>query len=409
MRTSNDIRKDFPIFDDNKIAYLDSAATSQKPRCVLDSIKKFYETQNANPHRGAYSLGVSATKAYNDCRDTVAKFINAKSSDEIIFTKNSTESLNLIANSYGLDNLTEGDEIALSIMEHHSMIVPWQKVASVKKAVLKYMYLNGDYQIDEAEIEKKITDKTKVVGILSVSNALGTINDYKKIIDKAHSVGAVVVLDVTQSIAHMPLDVQNIDADFVVFSAHKMYGPLGIGILYGKKKLLDNMTPFLLGGHMIEYVYEDHTTFANTPDKFEAGTQNADGAVGLKSAIEYILDVGYPNIEKIEKELTKYAYDELSKLDFVKLYCTKDLSHHTSVISFNINGVHSHDVSSILDMYGVCIRAGNHCAQPLMRFLEIDGTCRISLAIYNTKKDIDRLVNALKKVYKTFKKYVEEK
>lgn len=405
MKTNYELRKDFSIFESENIAYLDNAATSQKPKCVLEDIEKFYKKFNANPHRGAYGLSIKATEVLNKSRHKVAQFLNAKFDEEIIFTKNATESLNLLAYSFGMDNVKSGDEIVLSIMEHHSMIVPFQKVAQTKNAKLKYMYLDSDYQIDDKEIESKITGNTKIVGIVSVSNVLGTITNYKKIIKKAHSVGAVVIVDISQSIAHEPFDVQDTDADFVVFSAHKMYAPLGTGVLYGKKELLEKMSPFLMGGDMIEYVYEQSTSFAPLPNKFEAGTQNVAGIYGLCSAIEYLQNISYETINKIESSLTKYAIKKLKELPFIKLYCTDNLSQHEAVVSFNIDGVHPHDVASILDMQGVCIRAGNHCAQPLLRYLGVDSTCRISISFYNTKEDIDRLIEALKKVYEMFIKF----
>ena len=408
MKSSLDIRKDFPIFNKEEIAYLDSGATSQKPKCVIDAVDDYYNTNNANAHRGAYNLSVKSTQIYEESRNKVAQFIGAQYPEETIFTKNATESLNLIAYSYGLENVNSGDEIVLSIMEHHSMIVPWQMVAKCKNAVLKYMYLNDDYKIDEKEIESKITNKTKVVGILSVSNVLGTINDYKKIIDKAHSVGAVVIVDISQSIAHMPFNVKETDADFVVFSGHKMYAPFGVGVLYGKKELLEKMPPFLCGGDMIEYVYEDYTTFAPIPNKFEAGTQDVGAVCGLKTAIEYIESIGYDNIHSIEKDVVEYAYDRLSSLPYITLYCTKDRTCHSGVISFNIKGVHPHDVASILDINKVCVRSGNHCAQPLLRYIGVDSTCRASFAMYNTHKDVDMLINALEKVYNAFKKYIKD-
>ena len=408
MMKKNSIRDDFPILSDNKFAYLDSGATSQKPKCVLNCMIDYYKTSNANAHRGAYSLSIKASQILEEARHKVKEFLNAKFDEEIIFTKNATESLNLFAYSYALNNLNEGDEVVLSILEHHSMIVPLQKIASQKKAKLKFLYLNDDYQINTKEIEEKITKKTKIVGLSTVSNVLGTITDYQNIIKKAHSVGAVTIIDASQSIAHMPFDVQKTDADFVVFSAHKMYGPLGMGILYGKKELLEAMPPFLFGGDMIEYFYEDHTTYAPLPNKFEAGTQNVSGALGIATAIDYIKNIGYENIEKIENDLIAYAKSELSKLPFVKLYTTSDISNLSSVISFNVKGVHPHDVASILDMENVFIRAGNHCAQPLLRFLKLDGTCRLSVSIYNTREDIDKLIDGLKKVHKTFEKYMGE-
>ena len=405
MKTSEQIKLDFPLLQNQNIAYLDSAATSQKPKCVIDAVQGFYCSQNANAHRGTYQLAEKATELLDTSRQKVADFVGANA-EEIVFTKNATEALNLIAYSYGFDNIVEGDEIVLSIMEHHSMIVPFQRLAEVKKAKLKYLYLNDNFEIDENEIESKITTKTKIVGIVSTSNVLGTKNNIQKIIQKAHNVGAVVVVDITQSIAHEPFDVKKTDVDFAVFSGHKMYAPLGVGVLYGKKELLNNMKPFLSGGDMIEYVYEDHTTFAPIPNKFEAGTQDVGAVFGLATAVDYIKNLGYQNILKIETELRDYALQELKKLDFVELYVTNNLQNHSSVISFNIKGVHPHDVATILSSQGVCIRAGNHCAQPLLRFLGLDSTCRISFAIYNTKQDVDRLVEALKKTYKMFKKYI---
>ncbi len=402
-----DYKKDFPILLENNIAYLDSGATTQKPQEVIDTVDRYYKTQNANPHRGAYSLSIEATQVYEQTREKVAKFINSQSSSQIIFTKNASESLNLIAYSYGLDNLKKDDEIVLSIMEHHSNLVPWQYVAKKTGSTLKYMYINDNFELSDEEIKSKITDKTKIVGITHVSNVTGTINNVKEIIKYAHSKGAIVVLDASQSIPHMKIDVQKLDADFVVFSGHKMLSPLGIGVLYGKKELLENMTPFLMGGDMIEYVYEQETTYAPLPSKFEAGTQNVGGVVGLGAAIDYIEKVGYDNIEKIEKELVKYAKEELEKLKYVKLYMTSNENNHSAVISFNIIGVHPHDVASILDSQGVCVRSGNHCAQPLLRYLGIDSTCRASFYLYNTKEDVDRLVEAIKKAYKMFEKYIK--
>lgn len=399
-------KKDFPILMSRDVVYLDSGATSQKPASVIDAINNYYNNHNSNPHRGAYSLSIEATKAYEDGRAKVAKFINSPSASQVIFTKNASEALNIIAYSYGLDNLKENDEVVLSIMEHHSNLVPWQYVTKKTKSNLKYMYINDNYEITDEEIEEKITNKTKIVGITHVSNVLGTINNVKKVIDIAHKKGAVVVLDVSQSIPHMKVDVQDLDADFIAFSGHKMFAPLGIGVLYGKKKLLDNMTPFLMGGDMIEYVYEQETTFAPLPNKFEAGTQNVGGVVGLSAAIDYIESIGYDTIEKHEKELVKYAKEKLEKLEYVKLYMTKNKENHSAVISFNIKGVHPHDVASILDSQGVCVRSGNHCAQPLMRYLGIDSTCRASFCIYNTKEDVDKLVLAIEKAYKMFEKYI---
>ena len=402
-----DLKKDFPLLENKNIAYLDSGATSQKPIQVINSIKEFYETKNANPHRGAYELSIEATEIYETTREKIAKFINAKNANQIIFSKNATESLNLIAYSYGLENLKENDEIVISIMEHHSNLVPWQKVAKVKNAKLKYMYINDNFELSMEEIENKITEKTKIVGITHISNVLGTINPVKEIIDYAHKKGAIVVVDASQSIPHQKIDVQALDADFLVFSGHKMLAPLGIGVLYGKKELLEKMSPFLMGGDMIEYVYEQETTFASLPNKFEAGTQNVEGVVGLGAAIDYIENLEYRKIQEKEENLVKYARQKLEELDFLELYLTKNEEHHSAVISFNVKGIHPHDIASILDSEGVCVRSGNHCAQPLMRFLNIDSTCRASFSFYNTKEDVDRLVEALKKAYKMFEKYIK--
>lgn len=401
-------KDDFPLLNNRDIAYLDSGATTQKPIQVIKAIEDFYENYNANPHRGAYSLSVEATEIYEDTRTKIARFINAKNRDEVIFSKNASESLNLIAYSYGLDTLKKDDEIVLSIMEHHSNLVPWQYVSKKTGAKLNYMYIDENYELTKNEIENKITDKTKVVGITHVSNVLGTINNVKEIIDYAHKKGAIVVLDASQSIPHTKIDVQKLNPDFMVFSGHKMLAPLGIGVLYGKRELLNKMNPFLMGGDMIEYVYEQDTTFAPLPNKFEAGTQNVEGVVGLGTAIDYINSIGYEEIQKIENEVVKYAREELSKLDFLKIYITPNKESHSSVISFNIKGVHPHDVASILDSEGVCVRSGNHCAQPLLRYLGIDSTCRASFYFYNTRNDVDRLVKALQKAYNIFEKYIVE-
>lgn len=403
----NRIREDFPILENRNITYLDSGATTQKPIQVIKAIEEFYEKNNANPHRGAYSLSTEATQIYEDTRNKIAEFINAKHREEIIFSKNATESLNLLAYSYGLENIKKDDEVVISIMEHHSNLVPWQNVCKKTGGKLSYMYINENYELSDEEIENKITSKTKIVGIAHVSNVLGTINNIKKIIKQAHKKGAIVIVDASQSIPHMKIDVQDLDVDFLVFSGHKMLAPLGIGVLYGKKQLLNSMTPFLMGGDMIEYVYEQDTTYAPLPNKFEAGTQNVEGVIGLGVAIDYINDIGYEKINEIEKEVVLYARQELSKLGFITLYLTSNEENHSGVISFNIKGVHPHDVASILDSVGVCVRSGNHCAQPLMRFLGIDSTCRASFYFYNTKEDVDKLVEGLQKAYEMFQKYIK--
>ena len=401
-----DFKEDFPIFKNRDIAYLDSGATAQKPQIVIDAINNFYDKFNANPHRGAYTLSVEATAVYEDTRAKIAKFINAKHPEEIIFSKNASESLNLLAYSYGLDNLKKGDDVVISIMEHHSNLVPWQFVTQKTGSELKYMYINDEFELSKEEIESKITDNTKIVGITHVSNVLGTINNVKEIIKYAHKKGAIVIVDASQSIPHMKIDVQDLDADFLVFSGHKMFAPLGIGVLYGKRELLNKMNPFLMGGDMIEYVHEQSTTFAPLPNKFEAGTQNVEGVVGLGAAIDYINSIGYDKIQEHDREIVDYAREKLLKLDYLDLYMTPNAENHSAVISFNIKGVHPHDVASILDSENVCVRSGNHCAQPLMRYLGIDSTCRASFYVYNTKDDVDRLVAGIEKAYKMFEKYI---
>ena len=394
---NRDFLKDFPTLNKEKngkkIAYLDSAATTQKPNVVIDAIKDYYESKNANPHRGAYELSVLATEAYDVAREKVKKFINAEHVEEIIFTKNATEAFNLLATSYGMNFISEGDEIVISIAEHHSNLIPWQQVAKA----------NGE--LSKEEIHSKITDKTKIVSITHVSNALGTINPVKEIAEYAHSKGAIVIVDGAQSVPHMKVDVRDLNADFLVIAGHKLLAPMGIGVLYGKKDLLEKMPPVLFGGDMVEYVYEQETTYNVLPYKFEAGTQNVEAAVGLSKAIDYLNEIGMDNVEKIEKELISYAIEEISKLEYVKIYGPKDVNKRGGVISFEIQGVHPHDVASIFDTVGVCIRAGNHCAQPLMRYMGINATSRASFYLYNTKEDVDRLVDAIKKTYDMFSKW----
>lgn len=420
-------KRDFPLLMQNNIAYLDSAATTQKPMQVINAISEYYKNANANPHRGAYKLSLESTKVYDEARKKIAKFINAKSENQIVFTRNATESLNLIAYSYGLNNLGSKDKIVLSIMEHHSNLVPWQYVSKKTGAKIEYMYINKAGEITDEEIDSKIVEGTKIVGITHVSNVLGTINPIEKIIKKAHSVGAIAVVDASQSVPHMKIDVQKLDADFLVFSGHKMLAPLGIGVLYAKSELLEEMKPFLFGGDMIEYVYEQNATFAEVPTKYEAGTQNVEGAVGLSAAIDYLNNIGMDKVQTIEKELTKYALEELQKLAFVTIYGSGGTENtetfsdsnnvrsagwnnienkQAGVISFNVNGVHPHDVASVLDSENVCIRSGNHCAQPLLRYMGLESTCRVSFYIYNTKEDVDRLIDALYKTKKLFAKWI---
>lgn len=400
------IKKDFPIFNQDihgrKLVYLDNGATTQKPLQVIEAMAGYNKIAHGNPHRGAHKLSVEATKAYNSSKETVRKFINAKSTEEIIFTRNTTESLNLIAYSYGREFINEGDEILLAISEHHSNILPWQRLAKERKAILKYMYLNAEGRIPLDEIKNKISEKTKLVSVGHMSNVLGTIHPVEEIIHHAHRVGAVVVVDGAQSAPHMKVDVQEMDADFFVFSGHKMLGPMGIGVLYGKKEILEKMSPFLLGGDMIEYVYEQEATFAPLPYRLEAGTQNVEGAVGIKAAMEYLEKIGLDKIEEHEKELTQYALDRMLSLPYIDIIGPKDLEMRGGLISFTIDGIHPHDIATILDSYGVAIRAGHHCAQPLMRFLDLHATSRISFYLYNTKDDVDQFIEGVKNVRKWF-------
>jgi len=400
----NKIREDFPIFSQQingkPLAYLDNAATTQKPIQVLDQINRYYKKFNANPHRGAYTLSIKATNFYNMARKNIKRFINAKHTEEIIFTRGATEALNLIAYSYGMNFINEGDEIVLSIAEHHSNLVPWQQIALAKKAKLIYLYTDENGQISKDEINKKITNKTKLVAIAQVSNVLGTVFPVEHIIKIAHKHNAVVVLDMAQSIPHIKADVQELDVDFAVFSGHKMLAPMGIGVLYGKKDLLIKMPPFLFGGDMIDIVKEQSTTFAPLPQKFEAGTQNVGGAIGLSAAIDYLENIGYDNIYKIEKELTSYALNKLSQNPNISIFGSKNGDDRTGVISFTVKDVHPHDVSTILDADGIAIRSGHHCAHPLMTHCKTNATCRASLYFYNTFEEIDRLAESLLTVRK---------
>ena len=396
-----DFLRDFPLLNHkvNDIAYLDNGATTQKPESVIQAICGYYGGCNANPHRGAYALSVKATDIYESARAKTAGFIKARRPEEIIFTKNATEALNLVAYAYGLANVEQGDEIVLTISEHHSNLVPWQFVARTKGATLKYIYLEEDGNLSREDIERKITERTKIVAVTQVSNVLGLKNDVQDIVKKAHSVGAVAVVDGSQSVAHMQVDVQALGADFFAFSGHKMLSPMGIGVLYGRYEILDHMQPFLFGGDMIEYVEEQETSYADVPARFEAGTQNVGGAAGLAAAIDYLEKIGFERIEAIEKDLLDYALPRLREMPFIELYgCDSQRDNKTGIITFNVKDVHPHDVASILDSQGVAVRAGHHCAQPLMKYLGQNATCRASFYLYNTREDVDRWLDALSKV-----------
>ena len=402
-RRNNEYLQDFPILqtkmNGRPIVYLDNGATTQKPEAVIKAVADYCTYCNANPHRGAYELSMKATDIYETARVRTQQFIGAARPEEIIFTKNATEALNLIAYSYGRANIREGDEIVITISEHHSNIVPWQFVAKARGATLKYIYLAEDGNLSAEDIAAQITERTKIVAVTHVSNVLGLVNDVRTIADRAHAVGAVIAVDGSQSVPHIAVDVQAMDADFFAFSGHKMLSPMGIGVLYGKYDILDAMPPFLFGGDMIDYVGEQETTYAELPAKFEAGTQNVSGASGLIAAIDYLEKVGFDRIERIERDLLSYALPKLRELPFVELYgCDTTRDNKTGIITFNVKDVHPHDVATILDSHGVAIRAGHHCAQPLMRYLGQNATCRASFYLYNTHEDVDQFIAALKKV-----------
>ena len=388
-------RDDFPLLNSLNIAYLDNAATAQRPQCVLDAVTEFYKSKNANPLRGLYPLSVSATESYESARDTVRDFLNAKSSREIIFTRNTTEGLNLVAYSYGLSNVKAGDEVLVSIMEHHSNLLPWQMVCRQTGAALKFMECEPDGTLDLNKVASLITPKTKIVACTHVSNVLGRVNPIREIAELAHRVGAVMVVDAAQSTPHIPVDVQALGADFLSFSGHKVYGPMGIGVLYGREELLDAMPPFLTGGEMIESVTREGAVFAELPHKFEAGTVNAADAVGLQAAIEYVKSVGFEQMHRQEVALTRRAMDGIRGIPSVHVLGSENPEEHCGIITFTVDGVHPHDISEILASDGVAIRAGHHCAQPLLAYLKHPSTARASLAFYNTEAEIDRLLDSL--------------
>ena len=393
------IRDDFPILNqrvnDEPLVYLDSAATSQKPQAVIDTISDYYQTINANTHRNVYTLGQRATDQYELARKKVQNFINAKSSKEVVFTKGTTDSLNLVASTYGEENIQAGDEIVITYMEHHSNLIPWQQLAIKKNATLKYIELTDDGQLNMDDAEQKITDKTKIVAVAHASNVLGVTNDIKELARIAHFHNAVIVVDGAQGVPHQLVDVQKLDADFYAFSGHKMLSPMGIGVLYGKKELLEQMSPYQFGGEMISSVDKFDSTWSELPWKFEAGTQNVSGAIGLGKAIDYLTDLGMENIAEYEQELVDYALPKLLDIKELTVYGPHDSRNHNAVISFNLANLHPHDVATAFDMDGVAVRAGHHCAQPLMKYLGVVATVRASFYFYNTKSDVDKLIQAI--------------
>lgn len=399
----HEIRKQFPILDQKvngkQLVYFDSAATSQKPIQVIETLEHYYKEYNSNVHRGVHTLGTKATDAYEGAREKVRKFINAKSMEEIIFTRGTTTALNTVAASYGLDNVKEGDEIVISYMEHHSNIIPWQQVAKKTGATLKYLPLQLDGTISLEDVRQTVTPNTKIVSIMHVSNVLGTINPVKEIGAIAHENGAIMIVDGAQSAPHMKVDVQDLNCDFYALSAHKMCGPTGVGVLYGKKELLNNMEPIEFGGEMIDFVDLQESTWKELPWKFEAGTPIIGNAIGLGAAIDFLEEIGLHNIEKHEHELAQYALERLSEVDGVTIYGPK---HRAGLVTFNIEDVHPHDVATVLDVEGIAVRAGHHCAQPLMKWLKASSTARASFYLYNTKEEIDTFVESLIKTKEYF-------
>lgn len=398
------IRKDFPILDqivnDEPLVYLDNAATTQKPKAVLEAVNRYYQEDNANVHRGVHTLAERATASYEAARETVRRFINASSTKEVLFTRGTTTGLNWIGR-FAEEILEEGDEVLISIMEHHSNILPWQEACRKTGAKLVYAYLK-DGGLDLEDFREKLTDRTKFVSIAHASNVLGVINPIQELAQLAHEKGAIMVVDGAQSVPHMKIDVQKLDADFFVFSGHKMAGPTGIGVLYGKEHYLNQMSPVEFGGEMIDFVYEQSATWKELPWKFEAGTPNMAGAIGLAAAIDYLEAIGMDAIEHHEQELIAYVFPKLQAIEGLKIYGSQDLAKRSGVISFNLGNLHPHDLATALDYEGVAVRAGHHCTQPLIQYLEVPATARASFYLYNTKEDCDKLVEALIKTKEFF-------
>lgn len=395
-------RLDFPIFESEPdLIYLDSAATTQKPKVVIDGIAHQLAFENGSPHRGAHKSSVLATKHYHDAKETVKTFIGARSANEIVFTKNATEALNLIAYGYGLKHVKASQNIVVAITAHHSNLVPWQMVAKATGATLRYLYLDADGFFTEESL-KNIDANTAILAFPVISNGYGMVHDYQDLIKRAKAVGAVTVADGAQAVGHMAIDVRQWDCDFFVFSGHKLYAPQGIGVLYGKAEILETVEPFLRGGDMIEYVSEQDTSFAPLPERLEAGTQNVTGAYGLKVAIDYVTDIGIEAIASHEKNLVAYCLEAFAKLPYIQVIGPATSENRGSLITFTVEGVHPHDVSSLLDAKGIAIRAGHHCCQPLMKFLKAPATCRVSFSIYNGQADVDALIEGLKYVRGVF-------
>ena len=400
------IIKDFPILNrrinENKLIYFDNAATSQKPKVVIDALSNFYSNTNANIHRGVHTLSMESTYLYDEAKEKIAEFINAPNSNSIIFTRGTTESINLIADSWGQSNLKESDNIVITELEHHSNIVPWQELIKKTKSKLKYIPINSDGTLNLTNINNIITKNTKIVSITHVSNGIGTINNIKEIINIAKSNGATTIIDAAQSAPHMPLDVADLDCDFLTFSGHKMLAPTGIGVLYGKKELLESMPPYQKGGDMILEVTYDKSTWNEIPFKFEAGTPNIAGAIGLSAATKYLMEIGMQNIREHEIEITKYAYNNLMNIDGIEILGPENIDIRAGLISFNIPDIHPHDLGTFLDSKGIAIRTGHHCAMPLIKKLGSHSSARASFYIYNTNKEIDKFTEEINNSIKYF-------
>lgn len=392
------VRQDFVLLQNTDRVYFDNAATSQKPKCVIDAVQEFYEKYNANVLRGLYPLSVEATERYENARKTVQRFIHAACPEEIIFTRNATESMNLVAYSYGMANLKAGDEILVSILEHHSNILPWQMVSRATGAKLVFLECEPDGTIPKEKMDEAFSEHTKLVAVTQVSNVLGCVNDIPELVKRARACGAVILMDAAQSAPHMPIDVQKLDVDFVAFSGHKMLAPMGIGVLYGKQELLEKMPPFLTGGEMIETVSRYDAVYAELPHKFEAGTVNAGGAVGLAAAIDYLESYGMDTLHAVEQELTAYLFCGMNAIPHVHVLGSQREDNHTGIVSFTVDQVHPHDISEVLSSDGMDIRAGHHCAQPLHDHLGIHSTARASLMFYNTKEEIDRFLESVSNI-----------
>ena len=392
------VRQDFVLLQNTDRVYFDNAATSQKPKCVIDAVQEFYEKYNANVLRGLYPLSVEATERYENARKTVQRFIHAACPEEIIFTRNATESMNLVAYSYGMANLKAGDEILVSILEHHSNILPWQMVSRATGAKLIFLECEPDGTIPKEKMDEAFSEHTKLVAVTQVSNVLGCVNDIPELVKRARACGAVILMDAAQSAPHMPIDVQKLDVDFVAFSGHKMLAPMGIGVLYGKQELLEKMPPVLTGGEMIETVSRYDAVYAELPHKFEAGTVNAGGAVGLAAAIDYLESYGMDTLHAVEQELTAYLFRGMNAIPHVHVLGSQREDNHTGIVSFTVDQVHPHDISEVLSSDGMDIRAGHHCAQPLHDHLGIHSTARASLMFYNTKEEIDRFLESVSNI-----------